>query len=95
MDPSMVPESWLAILITPSSHQVSQKWAQQWCQQKNNIPYFETSAKEATNVEQAFYTIAQNALAVETDADLYTEFPETIRIPQNGQQSNRNSDCSC
>ena len=46
-------------------------------------------------MEQAFYTIAQNALAVETDADLYTEFPETIRIPQNGQQSNRNSDCSC
>ncbi len=33
-----------------------------WCQAKNNIPYFETSAKEAINVEQAFQTIAKNAL---------------------------------
>lgn len=38
------------------------KRAQAWCQSKNNIPYFETSAKEAINVEQAFQTIARNAL---------------------------------
>ncbi len=33
---------------------VSQKRALAWCQNKGNIPYFETSAKEAINVEQAF-----------------------------------------
>lgn len=38
------------------------KRAQAWCQSKDNIPYFETSAKEAINVEQAFQTIARNAL---------------------------------
>ena len=42
---------------------VSTKRAQQWCHSKNDIPYFETSAKEAINVEQAFQTIAKNALA--------------------------------
>lgn len=42
--------------------QVATKRAQAWCQSKNNIPYFETSAKEAINVEQAFQTIARNAL---------------------------------
>ena len=42
---------------------VSTKRAQQWCHTKNEIPYFETSAKEAINVEQAFQTIAKNALA--------------------------------
>lgn len=42
--------------------QVTTKRAQAWCQSKNNIPYFETSAKEAINVEQAFQTIAGNAL---------------------------------
>ncbi len=44
---------------------VSQKRAQAWCQAKGNIPYFETSAKAAINVEQAFQTIAKNALAQE------------------------------
>jgi Ras-related protein Rab-7A len=42
-----------------------------WCQAKGGIPYFETSAKEAINVEQAFQTIAKNALQQENDVDLY------------------------
>ena len=46
---------------------MSLKRAQQWCQSKNHIPYFETSAKEAINVEQAFQTIAKNALAQESE----------------------------
>lgn len=33
---------------------VSTKRAMAFCQSKGNIPYFETSAKEAINVEQAF-----------------------------------------
>lgn len=45
-----------------SPEQVTTKRAQAWCQSKNNIPYFETSAKEAINVDQAFQTIARNAL---------------------------------
>ena len=48
--------------ITSFVFQVTTKRAQAWCQSKNNIPYFETSAKEAINVEQAFQTIARNAL---------------------------------
>jgi hypothetical protein len=42
-----------------------------WCQSKGNIPYFETSAKEAINVEQAFQTIAKNALQQEAEVELY------------------------
>lgn len=48
--------------FSDSYTQVTTKRAQAWCQSKNNIPYFETSAKEAINVEQAFQTIARNAL---------------------------------
>jgi len=40
---------------------ISQQRALAWCQSKG-IPYFETSAKEALNVEQAFQTVAKNAL---------------------------------
>eukprot|EP00992_Anisonema_acinus_P009421 TRINITY_DN5639_c0_g1_i1.p1 TRINITY_DN5639_c0_g1~~TRINITY_DN5639_c0_g1_i1.p1 ORF type:complete len:209 (+),score=52.89 TRINITY_DN5639_c0_g1_i1:55-681(+) len=54
---------------------VSQKGALAWCTKHSQddstpIPYFETSAKENFNVEQAFYSVAKNALkktAVEED----------------------------
>ena len=42
-----------------------------WCQNKNNIPYFETSAKDAINVEQAFQTIAKNALKQVSTASMF------------------------
>jgi Ras-related protein Rab-7A len=56
--------------VDTGSSQVSQKRAMTWCQAKGNIPYFETSAKEAINVEQAFQTIAKNALAQEAETEL-------------------------
>ena len=37
-----------------SKRMISSKRASTYCQSKGNIPYFETSAKEAINVEQAF-----------------------------------------
>jgi hypothetical protein len=40
------------VLLTYS--QISSKRAMTFCQSKGGIPYFETSAKEAVNVEQAF-----------------------------------------
>jgi Ras-related protein Rab-7A len=53
--------------VEDGRRQVSQKRAMAWCQSKGNIPYFETSAKESINIEQAFQTAAQNALAQEED----------------------------
>ena len=63
---------------------VSTKRAQSWCQSKGNIPYFETSAKAAINVEQAFQTIAKNALRQETETDV--DFvPEAITLDSNAE----------
>ncbi|KAL1936621.1 hypothetical protein VTP01DRAFT_755, partial [Rhizomucor pusillus] len=59
--------------VDESKRMVSQKRAMAFCQAKGNIPYFETSAKEAINVEQAFQTIAKNALQQETDVELYRQ----------------------
>uniref|UniRef100_A0A4W3KI89 RAB7b, member RAS oncogene family n=1 Tax=Callorhinchus milii TaxID=7868 RepID=A0A4W3KI89_CALMI len=61
-DPENFPFVVLGNKIDLENRQVTTKRAQAWCQSKNNIPYFETSAKEAINVEQAFQTIARNAL---------------------------------
>lgn len=44
---------------------VSQKGALAWCQAKGNIPYFETSAQDGSNVEAAFQAVAKNALGQE------------------------------
>ena len=75
--------------------QVSTKRAQGWCHTKGDIPYFETSAKEAINVEQAFQTVAKNALAQESDVDTYNEFPTTINLNQRENAQQNKSGCGC
>ena len=89
-DPENFPFVVLGNKVDLENRAVSQKWAQQWCQNKNNIPYFETSAKEAINVEQAFYTIAQNALAQESNDDMYTDLPARIDLNQRADNSGKN-----
>jgi Ras-related protein Rab-7A len=73
---------------------VSQKRALTWCQQKNNIPYFETSAKEAINVEQAFQTIAKHALKQESEVVLYNDFPDQIKLGANDDKP-KQPGCGC
>ncbi|KAF2360765.1 Small GTP-binding protein domain [Trinorchestia longiramus] len=72
---------------------VSSKRAQQWCQSKSDVPYFETSAKEAINIELAFQTIARNALAQEPDLDLVNEFPDQIKLTDDKQT--KQDSCAC
>jgi len=76
------------------SRAVPTRKAMQWCQEKNNVPYFETTAKEAINVEQAFQTIAKNALAREKEQDIYPDIPDVIDV---GNNSNKppSSSCNC
>ena len=40
--------------VEENKRMISSKRAMTFCQSKGGIPYFETSAKEAINVEQAF-----------------------------------------
>ncbi|ORY94492.1 vacuolar biogenesis protein [Syncephalastrum racemosum] len=92
-DPDQFPFVLLGnkIDVEESRRMVSQKRAMAWCQSKGNVPYFETSAKEAINVEQAFQTIAKNALSRETDVDI--DFPDTIHIPSGGPS--HEPGCAC
>lgn len=75
---------------------ISSKRAQQWCQSKNGIPYFETSAKEALNVEQAFQSIARNALTQQNQTvDLYNEFPDQIKLTNTTNRNSNSDSCAC
>uniref|UniRef100_A0A3Q0SYJ5 RAB7A, member RAS oncogene family n=1 Tax=Amphilophus citrinellus TaxID=61819 RepID=A0A3Q0SYJ5_AMPCI len=75
--------------------QVTTKRAQAWCQSKNNIPYFETSAKDSTNVEQAFKTVARNALKQETVVEWYNDFPGSAMLGGNNEPEPSTEGCSC
>lgn len=75
---------------------MSSKRAQQWCQNKNGLPYFETSAKDAINVEQAFKTIARNALSQESDDPGIIDFPPNISLgPTNPVRPSGGDNCAC
>jgi len=50
--------------------QVTEKKARDWCASRGNIPYFETSAKEGYNVEEAFLCVAKIALENEHQQDM-------------------------
>ncbi|RQM06339.1 hypothetical protein DH86_00001140, partial [Scytalidium sp. 3C] len=65
--------------------------AMTFCQSKGGIPYFETSAKEAINVEQAFEVIARNALAQEESEEFSGDFSDPINI----QIENDQGGCAC
>lgn len=73
------------------SRQVSEKKAKQWCGAKGAIPHFDTSAKEDLNVDDAFATIARNALKNESEEELY--IPETVDV--NAQAAPRRAQASC
>ncbi|GAT21327.1 alpha-galactosidase [Aspergillus luchuensis] len=80
------PESFPFVVIgnkidvEESKRMISSKRAMTFCQSKGNIPYFETSAKEAVNVEQAFEVIARSALAQEEAEEFSGEFSDPINI---------------
>jgi Ras-related protein Rab-7A len=69
---------------------ISQKRAHSYCQQRQ-MPYFETSAKESINVEQAFEVIARNALAQEESEEYGGDFSDPININLEGERDG----CAC
>ncbi|XP_010876457.1 ras-related protein Rab-7a isoform X2 [Esox lucius] len=92
-DPDNFPFVVLGNKIDLENRQVTTKRAQAWCASKSNIPYFETSAKEAINVDQAFQTIARNALKQESEVETY-DFPDQIKL-RDDRPSTSSDGCSC
>ncbi|KAL0637982.1 Rab GTPase ypt7 [Maublancomyces gigas] len=77
--------------VEENKRMISQKRAMTFCQSKGGIPYFETSAKEAINVEQAFEVIARNALQQEESEEFSGDFQDPINIHLDNEQGG----CSC
>jgi len=94
-DPENFPFIVIGNKVDLETRAVSMKRGQGWCQSKNNIPYFETSAKEAINVEQAFQTVAKNGLQQDSEVELYNnDFPDRINL-NNHANTTRSDKCDC
>jgi Ras-related protein Rab-7A len=52
----------LFLVLHSNWFQVSARQAEIWCKEHGNIPFYETSAKKALNVDIAFQTVAKLAL---------------------------------
>jgi len=91
------PESFPFVLIGNKidleNRAVTQKRAQAWCQANGSIPYFETSAKEAINVDQAFQMIARNALQQEQSVEDDIIPNTVVPLPDNGQKPQKGCGC--
>eukprot|EP01111_Echinosteliopsis_oligospora_P010423 TRINITY_DN3234_c0_g1_i1.p1 TRINITY_DN3234_c0_g1~~TRINITY_DN3234_c0_g1_i1.p1 ORF type:complete len:202 (+),score=31.49 TRINITY_DN3234_c0_g1_i1:111-716(+) len=73
-----------------SERATTRKAVQTWCHANGDIPYLETSAKDATNVEKAFLTAAKVAVSRSTPL---TENP--IKIDSHYTQKAPEEKCSC
>ncbi|KAF7632669.1 hypothetical protein Mgra_00007891 [Meloidogyne graminicola] len=87
------PENFPFVLLgnkvdNEAARAVHAKRAEGWCQSKCNMPYFEVSAKEALNVDEAFMEIAKAALARDAQEMENPSFPDQInlRAPSSSQQ---------
>lgn len=66
--------------------------AQKWCLERGNLPYFETSAKDNTSVDQAFEVIGRNALQQDDAEGFDQEYPDGVDFSQYEQDA---SSCAC
>ncbi|CAJ1937971.1 unnamed protein product [Sphenostylis stenocarpa] len=73
-----------------NSRRVTEKKARDWCASRGNIPYFETSAKEGYNVDDAFLCVAKIALESEHDQDIYFR-----GISEAVSEAEQRSGCAC
>ena len=62
---------------------------------KGNIPSFDASARDAVNVEQAFYEVAHCALALDQQADQFNDLPDQIRLGASHMSHRDRQQCSC
>jgi len=74
---------------------IPQTRADAWAKKhKVPIPYYETSAKTAENVEQAFTEIARRALSQDKQDDAPAFAPQTLQLNA-GQNRAQQNDCAC
>ena len=90
-DPENFPFVVIGNKIDLENREISTNKAKTWCENRNDISYFETSAKKGPNIEDAFREIAMKALNQRKE-EIIDNF-ETISWPIPLLRENSQVDC--
>jgi len=93
-DPDNFPFILIGNKVDLPDRVISSKKAQMWCESRNKIPYFETSAKEGIHIEEVFQAVARNALAND-DAENLNAFDAVSLKQQTNNGTRRRINNSC
>jgi len=75
--------------IDLENRQVTTSQGEEWAR-KNNMPYFETSAKDSVNVDSAFTEIAKIVIGEMPESEVI--YGETVKLEPATQQEEK---CNC
>ena len=78
--------------VDPDRRTVSEADAEAWCAEHSGIPHFLVSAKDGTNVEQAFLDVATRASTRVAEEEVY--IPDSLDLKETSNNDNGN-DCAC
>ena len=96
-DPENFPFILLGNKVDLDNRAISTNRAKSWCSDKNNIPYFETSAKHGNNLDLVFHTIAQNTMAQDlgdVTSEHFLDFRD-LKIDKKECRKNGYHNCGC
>lgn len=75
---------------------VSEQKVKQYCSQKNNMSYFETSAKDDINIKLAFEEVAKLAFRRDNADDVFIPKNDPVKLsPDNNKNTNKNNGGCC
>ena len=92
-DPNKFPFVVVGNKIDMSYKAISSRHARRWCKNRNNIPHFAISAKDATKVQETFHTIAQILLENEVEVTEIDTFAEPIYLCQHKDKHSCENNC--
>ena len=92
-DPNNFPFVVVGNKIDLSCQAISSRHARRWCETRNNIPHFAISAKDATNVQETFQTIAEIILENEVEDLEANNFAEPINLRHHNCKHSCENNC--